>query len=558
MNAAQQKLRGGYYTPASIASLLAEWAIRAPGATVLEPSCGDGEILASAASRLAALGGGELLGVELMELEARKCSNRIGAAAKVVNAEFFGHFSTALRERSFDVVLGNPPFIRYQHVPEAHRDAAFAIMHEEGLKPSRLTNLWVPFVVAGTAALADNGRLGLVIPAELMQVGYAAELRAYLAASFSKVTLVTFRRLVFEGVQQEVVLLLAEGAGHGPAAIRVIEVDDAQCLTTLGLPERFPIAADMDHASEKWTQYYLDASELALVRALREHPKLTRLGALADVDVGVVTGRNEFFVLRPSQAADLGLEAWTTPLVGRSNQLEGIELSLEDWQQLEAQDAKCLLLTAPPKAPRAVRKYVDWGETQGFHTGYKCRIRRDWHVVPSVWIPDAFMFRQIYDAPRLVLNRSGATATDTIHRMRLLDGVKGPRLMSSFFNSLTFAFAEVYGRSYGGGVLELEPTEAEALPIPYGKGLSAGALDRVLRERGVRAAVELNDAKLLSDWLGLSDAEVDRIRGVWQKLMQRRLGRKSRRAPTHAQLGQGANGSSSSASAAAPVVASVA
>jgi hypothetical protein len=51
------KLRGGYYTPGPIADFLVKWAVRAPGASVLEPSAGDGVFLRAAAARLLELGG---------------------------------------------------------------------------------------------------------------------------------------------------------------------------------------------------------------------------------------------------------------------------------------------------------------------------------------------------------------------------------------------------------------------------------------------------------------------------------------------------------------------
>src|SRR5262249_21470581 len=71
---------------------------------------------------------------------------------------------------SFDVIVGNPPFIRYQNFQEEHRKPAFEIMQRAGLSPNRLTNSWVPFVVAASFLLSDKGRLALVIPAELLQV----------------------------------------------------------------------------------------------------------------------------------------------------------------------------------------------------------------------------------------------------------------------------------------------------------------------------------------------------------------------------------------------------
>src|SRR5690625_2342564 len=54
-NLDEDKLRGGYYTPESVADWLCAWAIRSPGDVVLEPSCGDGVFLEAAAKRLVEL-----------------------------------------------------------------------------------------------------------------------------------------------------------------------------------------------------------------------------------------------------------------------------------------------------------------------------------------------------------------------------------------------------------------------------------------------------------------------------------------------------------------------
>lgn len=110
----------------------------------------------------------------------------------------------------YDVVLGNPPFIRSQNFDEQYRQKAFSLMEVEGLHPNRLTNIWIPFLVLSTCALQPRGRLGMVIPAEVMQVDYAAEVRQYLSEQYDSLTIVTFKKLLFPNAQQEVVLLLGE------------------------------------------------------------------------------------------------------------------------------------------------------------------------------------------------------------------------------------------------------------------------------------------------------------------------------------------------------------
>ena len=58
-------------------------------------------------------------------------------------------------------------------------------------------------------------------------------MRQFLSDYFSRVTLVTFRQLVFEDIQQEVVLLLGE-RNHDPnSGIRAVELDGIEDLATL-------------------------------------------------------------------------------------------------------------------------------------------------------------------------------------------------------------------------------------------------------------------------------------------------------------------------------------
>lgn len=168
------KLRGGYYTPDPIARYLASWVAKA-GTALLEPSCGDGAVL----RRLAETAGGtEALGIELVADEAAAAEAASGT--QVQHADFFAWF-TADQQGRWDGVAGNPPYIRFGNWPEVARTSAFALMEDAGLKPSRLTNAWVPFVVGSVLALRSGGRVGLVLPAELLQVGYASQLREFLA-----------------------------------------------------------------------------------------------------------------------------------------------------------------------------------------------------------------------------------------------------------------------------------------------------------------------------------------------------------------------------------------
>jgi adenine-specific DNA-methyltransferase len=541
-----QKLRGGYYTPKPIADFLAHWAIQSPTAEVLEPSCGDGVLLQSAFEALVQKGAKrqtavELLhGVELDEYEGRKAICRLEdlgvkpSMFLIHLGDFFAYCKAHLNDkRLFDAVIGNPPFIRYQHFVEEQRAPAFDLMKKAGMRPTRLTNSWVPFVVASSFLVSNKGRLAMVIPAELLQVNYAADLRRFLSDYYNKITLITFRKLVFEGIQQEVVLLLGERNGDGRTGIRTVELDDVNSLASYEHTDFINSELKpMNHSTEKWTQYFLNKEEIELLRRMRANPALIDAGKVADVDVGIVTGQNKFFVLNEEQIKTRRLAAYTLPIVGRSGHLKGAIFSEADWHANAEANLPAHLLNLPnvsfDELPKVAGDYVTSGEQEGLHTGYKCRIRQRWYIVPSVWTPDAFMLRQVHGYPKMIVNKSGATCTDTIHRVKLLNGTKVEVIAAAFLNSLTFAFSEVIGRSYGGGVLELEPNEAERLPLPL-KGaerLDLSQLHELLLRDDIDAVLDITDKVLLIDGLRLTDKEAKMLRRIWQKLRDRRINRK--------------------------------
>lgn len=525
----REKLRGGYYTPSAVADWLTAWAAPLGTERIMEPSCGDGNFLVSC-SRIAP--NAEVTAIEFDPAEAAAASRRF-SGKNVINSDFFSWFRSSSPKAIgyYDAVVGNPPFIRYQNFPDSHREAAFSVMRDEGMKPSRLTNAWLPFVVCATRALREGGRLAMVLPAELLQVSYAGQLRAYLTKKYASIHLVSFDKLIFPGILQEVVLVLAIRKDCDAAEITTSEFSDAGQLgdsATDGGTGTIALAS-----SEKWTKYYLSSSQIELLRTCQEIPGVKPMRSLASVDVGIVTGRNQFFVLTKSAAAQLGIQSCTQPMVGRSAQIPGLRIDPSDWRSLHDQDSKVLLYN-PGKIARSELdehslRYVEMGEGEGHHEGYKCRIRQPtWWSVPSVWNPDAFLLRQIYDGPRVVLNDAGVTCTDTIHRVKMTSDFSAADLASVFSNSLTWAFAEVRGRSYGGGVLELEPTEAESLPVPTAAANAPelDKLDWLQRTSGSTAVLEAVDESVLKA-LGLDVHDRRRLRSIWQQLSARRSRRKA-------------------------------
>lgn len=538
----EQKLRGGYYTPPEITKFICDWAINSVNDRVLEPSCGDGNFVEACIKRFQNLGletddlYGHIKGVELIQGEAEKAKGRAANwglnSDSIINSDFF-HYVSNNGHDNYNVVIGNPPFIRYQNFPEEHRKLAIEMMQELGMHPNKLTNIWLPFLVISSSILPDNGKLGMVIPAELFSVKYAAETRVFLSNFYQRITIATFNKLVFDGIQQEVVLLLCEKQVENNEGIRVIEFNNLEDMVNFDFNEINNIEVKtIDHTSEKWTKYFLEEDEINLLRRIKATNNIPVCNDIMDVDVGIVTGRNEFFMLKQSDVDKWGLHEYTQRVTSRSNQLKGIAFNENDFEENRTADLNIHLFIPPnvdfEELPEVCQRYINYGEEKGFHKGYKCRIRKRWYITPSLWNCDAFALRQVNDYPKLVLNNIDCSSTDTIHRVRFLTEHAPQNVMLSFLNSLTFAFSEVTGRSYGGGVMTFEPTEIEELPIPISDEINVNfdQIDQLMRNRRIDEVLDIIDRAVLIDQYGFTEQEMTLLRSVWRKLSNRRINRK--------------------------------
>ena len=529
-DASVQKLRGAYYTPPAIASFILHWGINgSTDADILEPSCGDGVFLEQMARENMLFH--HATAVEYEAAEAEK-ARAIGLHdSEVINSDF--HRFCLGTEQRFNLVVGNPPFIRYQYYDEGQQELAGEIFKKAGLKRSKLTNAWVTFVVGCSLLLKEKGKMGFVIPSELLQVTYAKQLRKYLATSFNKINIISFENLVFEEIQQEVVLLLCERTGTREHLIEHIEVKDAEALQQLD-PHRLKLPTkQIDFHTDKWTYYFLDKEELDFLNKVRVDG-MPKIGTYADVEVGITTGSNGYFTV-PLGVVDMyELHEYARPMVGRSVQVNSLCFTRADWLQNLANGAKANLLVFTPGAKEngneGTKAYIENGEQQGINKGYKTSIRDDWYVIPSIKLSDALFLRRNNLYPKFVLNEAQAYTTDTMHRVFIKEGVNRKAFVVSYYNSLSFAFAEILGRNFGGGVLELMPSEVEGVYLPYREENAKlfEQVDQMVREKKTADEIlDFTDKELLQKGMGFSETETKMARSIWFKLMGRRLNRET-------------------------------
>ncbi len=525
----QEKLRGGFYTPNSIASFILKWGFNGNTQNdILEPSCGDGVFLEEIKN-----GGYEyksVTAVEIYAIEANKAGQISLPKSKILVSDF--HEFCLKSNMRFDFIVGNPPYIRYQFFNREQQKAAGNIFNRANLKYSKLTNAWVSFVIGSSLLLKKRGKIGFVLPAELLQVSYAQPLREFLARFYNKINIVSFQKLVFPEIQQEVILLLCEKNDSETHLIEHLELKDAQELKQLDVTTLKSLKKKIDFKSNKWTFYFLDQKEIDFIEHLQENKILPKLGKYAKVEVGITTGANPFFTVPFSTIKSYNLEKFAEPLVGRSVQVPGVIFTKNDWLKNKEIGSRTYLLVFPKISElthdTGAMNYIKLGEKQGINKGYKCRIRDEWQIIPSLRISDALFIRRNNLYPKLIINETQAYTTDTMHRVTVKPGVDIKALTTSYYNSVSLAFSEICGRSHGGGVLELMPNEAEEILLPYNQNNSdlLGIIDDMIRiKKNISEILEITNKKILKDNFGFSSEDIKTAHNIWKKLLNRRLNR---------------------------------
>ena len=524
----QRKALGAYYTEARVARALCRWAVRRGGERVLDPAFGGGVFVRQALLRGAELGGVSVAGVELEEraFDALAAASAGAASSELIRGSVLNVRPCALG--LFDAVVGNPPFIRFQRLSAQARREARDAAADAGVELSPLAGSWVAFTVHAGTFLSPGGRLALVVPAEAGHAPSARPLLRHLRENFAEVTFVTFRSPLFHSLDQDVLLLLASGKGGGPADFRGLVLSGPEALDA-PLPcrgDRQLTAGALLGGVESLSAQLLSPDALELYRRLGSADGV-RLGDIASVESGYVTGANAHFHLSPERADALGLPAASlVPTVFRSRALSGLLFDEERWRGAAAAGrAGYLAQVAGFEGEPGVRRFLRELEEAGVHRRYKARTRSPWYRVARVGSPPLLLASVGADGLPLAVNRAGASAPNTFHAVTPATGVDALALAAAWHTSLGALSLELEGHALGGGLLKLDPGEALRVLLPEPRPLPEAALqalDAALAAGEPDRARSIADELLLLDTGLLTAAELETVRRATAQLRELR------------------------------------
>jgi adenine-specific DNA-methyltransferase len=519
------KLRGGFYSPDQLVDVCLDRVLQLldgrEGAALLEPSAGDGAFLRGLERHEVGRQLASVTAIELDPAEAEKAraSLRTAAANGVVLAGSV--LDPAALSQAHDVAVGNPPFVRFQFLSDDDRCNIERLGQQAGVPFQGVGNLWIPVFLAALNNLRDGGVFSFIVPAECLTGLAARVVRSWLSEHAAQLRVDLFPPKSFPGVLQEVVVLSGQ-ISHGRVGETKVLVHD---YTTSDSWRHL-----LDDAAGTWTGLLLRPEHLGAVTAALAEDAVLPLRDVAKLSVATVTGANDYFCISDPVRQAYALEGWTRSLLDRTRHAEGLEYTNDDHAANVAAGHRTWLLDASlgDGTSAGLEDYVREGEQLSLHTRYKTRIRSPWWRVPVVAPGTLMLSKRSNQHPRLIRNRVGVVTTDTVYQGSPLPCFAGREqdIVASFHNSLTLLTAELNGRSFGGGVLELVPTEIASLALPLAETTSR---DFFHLDQLVRAGHSDADALVrATDSLIMRKLELDRdmwrlVADARQMLRDRRL-----------------------------------
>lgn len=506
-----RRKHGVYFTPDGLARGVVSPLLNGRALAVLDPACGGGALLAAARDVLLSQSGAQGRQLALYGCDKFRCRS---LAESVPEAQFVQQdFMEYQPGRQFDLVVTNPPFVRSQEIDKEAQERYRDYLADE-CPVSGQADLWAYFIVKASTHLKQGGCLGAILPWSLLQAGYAADIRRWLASSFGSIRVLLLTNEHFDGTTKRVLIAWLRGYGRPVKSVEMgcsarLHDECGFFAVSRSQWERAPFAETADVRVEE------------LLESCKSKHGFTTLGRLADIRIGVVTGADSYFILTKQQAKDNGFHhANLLPILTSSRELGNLVS--------DTTDCRKFLLKLGRAYPERYEEYLGQGADSGIDKRTHPARRDPWYSIDPGPAPDAFFHYRVSSTPFLVLNPGGLQSTNSIHRV-YFDGLSASEQrwvqisLLSVFGQLSL---EARGRTYGKGVLKVEPSALKsALCYQASRRLGKDEYEEIcsLIARGEKGVASHRATDLVVQETDIPDEMVDDARTALEELRNRRI-----------------------------------
>jgi len=506
-----------------------------------------------------------------------------------------------LKEK-FDIVIGNPPFIRQEQflleVKDQLNDKSnikdyiysklesyFSLKVD--LPRERKSDFYIYFFYRGLSLLKEGGVLSYVTSNSWLDAKFGMNFQKFLLENYQlQVIYANQQSKSFSAAVNTVITFLINPrskAAITESLVRFIMLKfpnymDLQLIhrlniiTSSGIFENDQIKItskkqidllmqgikDDDYRGEKWGALYFRAPSIiiGILDTLKDN--FIELSEIGHIRYPIKTGINEFFFLDKDRINEFEIsKEFLVPLLKSPKKIHRLEILAT---KLETKLFTCIytLEELLKKKKTGAINYIQWGQKQTTSLKQQSFGEIPWPEVPSLrnnkpsWysikrIPPADIFCSRFIDRRFFFSYTydDLIEDQTFYGLTLDEQFKAEKnLIVALLNTtLTYSLLEVFGRtSLGKGALQYAKNDFNILPIidprkiPIKLKNNLLAKFQLILNRGIKSIFEeinLPDRrefdKLIFNWLGLSEKEVEEIYSSLINLISQRLEKSGQR-----------------------------
>jgi adenine-specific DNA-methyltransferase len=509
-----RKRFGQFFTPVPVADLMVEWIEVIRPRSILDPAVGPG-VFPRILSATCPDAHSTCLDIDPLALDAARLALPSTKKLTFIEQDFLLWNDDLL----FDAAIANPPYLRHHDL-----NYPFDIFHLVGKKNhiqlSRLSNIYVLFILEVCRRLRVGGRAAIIVPGEWVNANFGDQLKLWLVSRGLLHTLLYFSHMSsqFEdALTTASILLLEKPQPHtGRQSIRTIFVNDGAPLedirrimdeTATGYPEIIVRNFSPERLLEekKWNHLLAHGSEVVT-------PGFVKLGELAKTRRGIATGSNSFFHISLSTAVRFAIRRENLKqCVGRALDVPGAVFRKTDFAKLVADDRRTYLFDMQSEPNEAEGKYIAQGESDALDKRYLCAARNGkWYRMEQR--PPSAIWATVFGRKglRFIHNPDSIANLTTFHCIYpVVDAPIFAAALTACLNSRVVQdLARRQHRVYGGGLLKVEPKDLLDIEVPDLRRVAPttlrvlagllGRLDAAIRsvehtEYGVKSALDALD-----------------------------------------------------------------